>query len=214
MAVICTPQSLATAAGCIDLLLSTGVREQVKSYLLAVLAGGSTNAQTLYAQAQAAGWCSQGVTPEEYDAIQAYLIATKLGLTLQDVATASVCFYSVEYSLKQASILYLLAGMVGADVSAATMQADLCIGKFDALTTTEAKALNAYLVSLIVVNANSLASIYSASKCWQMLESGDLLNMTVYLWCQYANGGSHSASILLESGGFILLESGGQILLE
>lgn len=69
MAVDCTPNGLAEAAKCF-VCLPPASQTQVQTYLLAVIAGGSTDPNVLLEQAKA----FQGISPAALLEIQTYLL--------------------------------------------------------------------------------------------------------------------------------------------
>jgi len=68
MAVSCDTTDLAAAAKCYS-CLTPDQKEAIKTYLLAVIAGGSTDPSELMASAK----CFQCLTPKQHKAIQTYL---------------------------------------------------------------------------------------------------------------------------------------------
>lgn len=69
MAIVCQPNDLADLSKCF-LCLTEVQREAVKTYLLAVLAGGSTDPATLMESAK----CFQCLTPKQLKMLQPYLM--------------------------------------------------------------------------------------------------------------------------------------------
>ncbi len=69
MAISCDLTDLAAAATCFD-DLSDGQLEQIKTYLLAVIAGGSTDPETLAASAK----CFYKLSQEQLLEVQTYLL--------------------------------------------------------------------------------------------------------------------------------------------
>lgn len=68
MAISCAPADLAEASACYG-RLTPKQKEAIKTYLLAVIAGGSTDPQVLMAQAK----CFMGLSEKQLKAIQVYL---------------------------------------------------------------------------------------------------------------------------------------------
>ena len=68
MAISCTPSDLAVAAKCF--CLPSGTQQAINTYLLAVIAGGSTDPATLAIAAKN----FQGIPPQILIQIQAYLL--------------------------------------------------------------------------------------------------------------------------------------------
>jgi hypothetical protein len=69
MAISCEPNDLAAAITCFDKLSALQL-EQVKTYLLAVIAGGSTDPETLMASAK----CFNKFSFEQLLEVQTYLL--------------------------------------------------------------------------------------------------------------------------------------------
>lgn len=69
MAVICTPSELADLSKCF-MCLTPAQREAAKTYSLAVLAGVSTDPETLMAEAK----CFSCLTPKQLKLLQPYLM--------------------------------------------------------------------------------------------------------------------------------------------
>jgi len=70
MAVSCVPADLAENARCFVCNLSPGELESIKIYLLAVIAGGSLDPQTLATEAE----CFSCLTPGEAQNVELYLL--------------------------------------------------------------------------------------------------------------------------------------------
>ena len=70
MAISCTPSDLSAEASCFECQLSEVQRSAINTYLLALLAGGSTDPQTLLNSATA----FQNLSPLQLAQIQAYLL--------------------------------------------------------------------------------------------------------------------------------------------
>lgn len=77
MPISCDPNDLSKAASCFQ-CLSAKELEGVKAYLLAVKAGGPTDAATLVKLAGAAGFVN--LSPKEQKAVQVYLECTLVNL--------------------------------------------------------------------------------------------------------------------------------------
>ena len=70
MPVTCTPQSLSDASACFEMQLTDAGRTAIQTYLLAVLAGGSTDPQALLTAATQFG----NLSVPQLLQIQAYLL--------------------------------------------------------------------------------------------------------------------------------------------
>jgi hypothetical protein len=75
MAVSCEPGDLASAAACFT-HMTPPQRDAMKTYLLAVIAGGSLDPATLMASAT----CFMGLTPPSQKALQNYLLCQILNI--------------------------------------------------------------------------------------------------------------------------------------
>jgi hypothetical protein len=72
MPVDCSNTNALAAAACSFQCLNPPTLLEVQTYLLAIIAGGTTNAATLQDQARAAGFCC--LSPDTLREVQAYLL--------------------------------------------------------------------------------------------------------------------------------------------
>ena len=187
MAVTCTPQAIVSGAGCLDQQLPVGIRPAVISYLLAILAGGSTNAKTILAAATGAGWFDIRLSRSEYDGIQLYLLCNKINATTTcDVKTAvaaSTCFKDLPVSQLQAGEVLVLATAGSVSTSAKDLIALAVSNGFTEASKDQLAALDSYLTAQIVGNSGSIQDIFTASVCWQCLDSKLRSGLLSFLWC-------------------------------
>lgn len=186
MATTCTPQALAAASECLNLSLPEGVREAIKTYLLAVQAGGSTNAITLLAQAKAAGWCGDTIPPQDQKAAQLYMLALDQSTTLQPAITAAACFDLEPSSSKSAGTIFLLADGNTVSTDPATLVGLATTNKFlCGMDVSDMLAIQSMLIASITANAGTPQSILNSAACYSGIGSGLMAAMEEYLWCLF-----------------------------
>jgi hypothetical protein len=188
MATTCTPQALATASACLDESLPAGVREAIKTYLLAVQAGGSVNAVTLLAQARTAGWCADKFPPQDMKAAQIYMLGIYTSTTLQSSITLSKCFDLEPSSSKSAGTIYLLANGNSVSTNPSTLVGLATTNKFlCGLDTPDLLAIQSMLMATILGNASTPQAIMTSAACYNGIGSGLVAAIEEYLWCFFFN---------------------------
>lgn len=121
MALNCDPSALANAATCFDKCISPGDQPAVETYLLSLIAGGSTDPATLFNNAR----CFHSCIPKgEQLGVQTYLLAV-IGKTSLDptvLLNAATCFRSCIPQQEQPAVtLYILANKAGGSTDPATL---------------------------------------------------------------------------------------------
>lgn len=121
MALNCDPSALANAATCFDKCISPGDQPAVETYLLSLIAGGSTDPATLLNNAR----CFHSCIPKgEQLGVQTYLMAV-IGKTSTDptvLLNSATCFRSCIPQQEQPAVtLYILANQAGGSTDPATL---------------------------------------------------------------------------------------------
>ncbi len=195
MPLVCTAAALASDAACLT-GLSASQFPAIKTYLLAVKAGGSLDPDTLAGLAA----CFKGLKPKQQEAAQTYLLSIEAGVTPTDevLAPLGACYGGMNSQQAQAVQIYLLALWAGVDPNPDTLAAAAACFTF---TPPQHEAVQTYLLCVIVsevtCTANGLAAV---SACLTGMNPPQQAGIQIALLCEINGGnacGTPSSTILI-----------------
>jgi hypothetical protein len=177
-ALVCSPSTVAAAGACY--CGPEDLQEAKISYLLAVLAGGSTSAKTLLASAKA--W--QGVDDHFLLADQVYLLASLAGGSTNagTLAAAAAC-YCLPYDMARGAQIASLVTASGQTFTPNTLAA---AAREFLIEPGAQHSLQAYLLAVAAGGSTDPATISKAACAFTCLPDDQLRQMWTYLACGWA----------------------------
>lgn len=200
MAVVCTPDNLASLAAC---LKGSRKQEAIQAYLLCQIANADTPVTCTPDSLAEDAACFAGMDPWEQAAAQVYLLAVIAGgsTSPDELAPSAACFAGMPPPQSEAAQTYLLSLIAGVSADPGDLsEAAKC---FAGMGKPQLLAIQTYLLAIIAnveLNADTLAA---ASACFDGIGQKQQDALKIYLLCQIENGSTPPGTeeVLLTGGG-------------